>query len=258
MQTGFDAERVQLHCYSPRHDSHSHAYHQVILPLLGTLELETAIGGGTVGERDFAVVAAGHEHGFRGLGDNRFVTLDVPAPEAGAEVPLWRAASRRLFFPIDERLGGLLAFARGCGEGAFAAAGFRAGLGALLLHGLAPESVAPEAGADEPAALARAKAFVRGHFAEPITVEDMAGAARVSVATLHRLFRARGAGSPAKYLSAVRLARARALLAGGRLPIAEIALACGYSEQSALSRALRREHGLSPAACRRRAGRARS
>ena len=47
--------------------------------------------------------------------------------------------------------------------------------------------------------------------------------------------------------------RARAWLAQSALPIAEIALRAGFSEQSALTRAMRKECGQTPVAYRRQA-----
>ena len=97
----------------------------------------------------------------------------------------------------------------------------------------------------------RATAFLQRHYAAPVTTAEIAAAAGVSPATLHRLFTAWHGRSPMRYLGGLRLARAKALLATTRKPVAEIALDCGYSEQSALTRALRREAGVTPAGYRR-------
>jgi AraC-like DNA-binding protein len=53
------------------------------------------------------------------------------------------------------------------------------------------------------------------------------------------------------HVAALRLERAMARLAASDATIAEIALSCGYSDQSALTRALKRRHGVTPAAYRR-------
>lgn len=249
MQTAVDPGALRLQSYTPRRACHAHPSHQIILPLEGALELETALGGGVVRDRRIAVVTAGREHAYRAVDDNRMLTIDVSDADAETGAPLWAAASERLFFPANEQVCGLLAFARGCGGEAFAAAGFRSSLGTLIIHGLT--ALARDAGGFEPEALSRAKAFVEARFAEPIAVGDIADAAHVSTATLYRLFHSWCDRSPAKYLNEVRLARARSLLTGSALPLARIASACGYSEQSALCRAMRRELGMSPGAYRR-------
>lgn len=83
-------------------------------------------------------------------------------------------------------------------------------------------------------------------------VERIAAAVGVSASRVHALFRHAFDMSPLAWLSACRLRCARGHLAGGDLPIASIAQQAGYSEQSALTRALRREWGLTPAEYRRR------
>lgn len=250
MSPALEAKRLCLRSYAPAQESHSHPHHQIVLPLEGRMALETDTAGDALDETKAAVVTAGREHAFRGLGDNRVLILDVPKRAcAGAEL-LWDRASDRPFLLLDERLRGLLDFARLSPSQAFAPEAFRSGLGTLILQGLTQRA----GGSPEPGALVRATAFIHERFAEPIGGREIAAAAGVSEATLRRLFAAWHGRSPARYLGGLRLAKARALLQHSRLPIAQIALDCGYSEQSALTRALRREVGVTPAQLRRRAG----
>jgi len=65
------------------------------------------------------------------------------------------------------------------------------------------------------------------------------------------VFRDATGRSPAAALTEIRLDRAVELLRGTDLPIAEVALAAGYSDQTALTRALRRRRGVTPAGLRR-------
>ncbi len=53
------------------------------------------------------------------------------------------------------------------------------------------------------------------------------------------------------HVGELRLDRALGALASSDQPIAGIAQDCGYSDQSALTRALKRRHGVTPAAYRR-------
>ncbi|MCF7749820.1 AraC family transcriptional regulator [Bacillus subtilis subsp. subtilis] len=82
-------------------------------------------------------------------------------------------------------------------------------------------------------------------------VERIAAQVGVSSSRVHALFRQAFGMSPLAWLSACRLRWARGQLATGDMPIADIAQYAGYSEQSALTRALRREWGLTPADYRR-------
>jgi AraC-like DNA-binding protein len=79
----------------------------------------------------------------------------------------------------------------------------------------------------------------------------MAAAVNVSVSRLHALFREELDTSPKNWLREHRLARVREWLTSTDLPIAELALRAGFSEQSALTRAMRKASGLTPAAYRR-------
>ncbi|TGV30881.1 AraC family transcriptional regulator, partial [Mesorhizobium sp. M8A.F.Ca.ET.142.01.1.1] len=72
-------------------------------------------------------------------------------------------------------------------------------------------------------------------------VARMAGFVGVSESRLHALFQREFGLSPQAWLSACRLRWAKHQLRTSAAPISDIALAAGYSEQSALTRALRRE-----------------
>jgi AraC-like DNA-binding protein len=81
----------------------------------------------------------------------------------------------------------------------------------------------------------------------------MAAHAGVSVSRLHALFRAELDSTPAAWLWGRRLDCVRQWLVGSDRPIAELAFRAGFADQSALTRALRRATGMTPAAYRRRA-----
>jgi transcriptional regulator GlxA family with amidase domain len=68
---------------------------------------------------------------------------------------------------------------------------------------------------------------------------------------LARAFRRYFHVSPSEYVSRCRIWRARDLLVTSRLPLAEIALEVGFSDQSHLTNAFRRETAMTPAAYRR-------
>ncbi len=91
-------------------------------------------------------------------------------------------------------------------------------------------------------------------LAEPLTLEDMAGHAHMSVRTFTRRFRQETGLSPLKWLAQRRLAHARHLLESTTLPVARIARACGFSDPVALRRQFHTYVGLSPAAYRRTHG----
>ena len=91
---------------------------------------------------------------------------------------------------------------------------------------------------------------LRANFAAPVDISDLARRAGVSVSQLERDFVQLLGLPPRRYLIKVRFEAALELLkAGGS--IAEVAHACGYSDQSAFTRRFRAAVGISPSEYRR-------
>lgn len=85
------------------------------------------------------------------------------------------------------------------------------------------------------------------------TTATMASRAGLSVSRLHAVFREELDTTPIAWLSHLRLERVREELRSTRRSIAELAYRNGYADQSALTRAMRRETGLTPGVYRRQA-----
>jgi LacI family transcriptional regulator len=88
--------------------------------------------------------------------------------------------------------------------------------------------------------------FLRAHAGEPIGVKHVARALDVSRRTLDRRFADRLGRTIHEELTAVRMQMARNLLTDGHLPVAQIALACGYTTAASFSRAFRQHTGCWP------------
>lgn len=119
-----------------------------------------------------------------------------------------------------------------------------AALTLLIQRHAAPPPVLHPANSDH-AALHRAQAYLQEHFAENLSLETLARAANLSPFHLCRLFRDQIGLPPHAYLNQVRVNRAKSLLKPG-LPIADVALATGFVDQSHLSRAFKRIVGVAP------------
>ncbi len=99
----------------------------------------------------------------------------------------------------------------------------------------------------ESAAVAGAVALMEAHFADRLTTLDLAAAGRVSRFSLCRAFRSRYGVGPHAWLVGVRLRHARMLLIAG-LAVADVAAACGFCDQSHLTRCFKRHFGVTPGA----------
>ena len=94
-------------------------------------------------------------------------------------------------------------------------------------------------------------AFVHSHFAEPLTVADIARSAAVSPSECLRCFRRTIGRTPAQYLRDCRLRRAAELLSGTDLPVAQVAADCGFDDVSYFTRVFRACRQATPTAYRR-------
>ncbi|AKJ30817.1 AraC family transcriptional regulator [Caldimonas brevitalea] len=98
--------------------------------------------------------------------------------------------------------------------------------------------------------IARALVHIETHLDELLDASTLADHAAMSRHHFHRMFRAYVGCSVAAYVTWRRLQRACALLASGREPVLDIALAVGYESAQALAKALRRELGTTATAVR--------
>lgn len=99
--------------------------------------------------------------------------------------------------------------------------------------------------------LRRVLDYMTAHLEDDVRLKDLADAACLSVFHFIRMFTSTTGLTPHRYLSRLRLERAKTLLSLRTMSIAEIAQACRFSSQSAFSRAFRRATIATPQAYRR-------
>jgi AraC family transcriptional regulator len=100
------------------------------------------------------------------------------------------------------------------------------------------------------AQIAKVRTLVEDRLEHPIGIEDMARCIGLNASNFSRQFKCKTGKTPYQYLIEVRLARARGLLETN-MPIAEIAIATGFSHQEHLTRLFGRHFGIPPGAYRR-------
>lgn len=94
--------------------------------------------------------------------------------------------------------------------------------------------------------VARAVAWIRGHYAEPFRVADLARLSGMSVSAFYRNFQAVTAMSPIQFQKQIRLQQARLLLAAGPGDVTGVGRRVGYDSPSQFSREYRRQFGTPP------------
>ena len=91
-----------------------------------------------------------------------------------------------------------------------------------------------------------AKEYIEAHYARDLSVEEIAGAVGISASLLYRLFREEGS-TPLTYVRSVRLKHAkRLLLECPRMPVAEVARACGFLDAAYFCKVFRDAERMTP------------
>lgn len=99
--------------------------------------------------------------------------------------------------------------------------------------------------------LQRAAGMIRDRFLEDLTVRSIAESVSVHPAHLVRAFRQQFGCTPAEHIRRQRIRRACELMQSTDLPLCEVALSCGFCDQSHFSRLFKRLIGTTPAQYRR-------
>lgn len=98
--------------------------------------------------------------------------------------------------------------------------------------------------------VARTVKFIQAHLDEDLRLDDLAEQAGLSPAQLDRRMKRVFQLTTAQFIRKTRIGTAAELLATTSKPVAEIALACGYGDQTAFTRQFRATVGIPPAAYR--------
>jgi AraC family transcriptional regulator len=98
----------------------------------------------------------------------------------------------------------------------------------------------------------RVREYLSAHLEQDVSLGELAAIVGLSSAHFSRAHKQATGLSPLQSLTAMRLERAKALLADPRLPVIQVALSCGYESPSAFAQVFRRETGMTPTNWRRR------
>ncbi len=227
---------------------HAHPFHQVVLPVIGGMKARVGEAAGAIRACKGALIAGGTPHEGYVSGDNRFVVVDVPRAHYLPESVVARASAAP-FFDIDEALDHLARYVACQASGGSLGERFVHHASALLAEWIGRTFTDRTAGTTP---ILRALAIIEARYAEPLSVGALAREAGMGVSRFYEAFRRQTGVTPADKLAATRLDRAEDLLRETRLSIAKIALAVGFSDQTALTRSFRRRRGTTPAALRAR------
>lgn len=89
--------------------------------------------------------------------------------------------------------------------------------------------------------------WLRAHYREPVSIQELADRAAMSVSAFHRRFKAVTALSPLQFQKRIRLLQARMLLVSGAGNATSVAFEVGYESATQFSREYTRFFGAPPA-----------
>ncbi len=234
---------LDLRSYSRETHSHQHDFHQLVLPVQGRLDMRVGQQEAAVSVEQAAVVAAGEAHGFAAPDTNRFVVADIPdalAPEL-ARLPA--------FITLDPTLTQYVSFlhqhlqqSQQSQEEEQSRSSERQML--LLLIQLLQERFGDNLRLDR--RIATARSYLDAHYAESVSMPQLATIASLSPRQLSELFRRELGMTPQQYLIEKRMQQAWQLLESTELPIQQVADRVGYSSLAAFSDRFRKHFGRAP------------
>jgi AraC-like DNA-binding protein len=237
------AVSVDLRSYRDETPNERHVFVQIVLPVTGQLEIDVcglqeklSASKGVIVHRDTA-----HTQTSDVL--NRSLVVDIEEQSVPAQI-LDRFASTP-FIDLNTRTTKLTRYMHDLIQSGEQDAKASLAWAPILLSSLVDENP------DIVSRLTALKALVEINPFMPWRLERMADQADISVSRLHAVFREHFDKSPHLWLCDLRMKTICRLLTGSNLPIAQIADRAGFSDQTALTRAMKKTMGTTPAAYRR-------
>ena len=223
---------------------HAHAHVQVVLPISGALEIEVAGKGAQLNAGLSAFIAPGEKHTQAGLSENCSLVLDVD--RAGFSDRVLDDLGTRRFFLMPPAVRHLVEFTALQPVDAVTDAAMSTALAKLLVNGLEGLRQTPD----------RLRALWEAVQRDPAADWDVTRLARhlaVSRTKLYRELAEEDGATPGRFIAKARVEAAQRAIETGTKSLADVAISSGFSDQAALTRAMRREAGCTPGEWRRRA-----
>ncbi|NQZ22227.1 MAG: helix-turn-helix transcriptional regulator [Colwellia sp.] len=217
---------IDINCCDLESPSHSHDFHQLILPISGDLQLEIAGQQAKVNNDVIGYVSASNKHTFVAEQENRFILANVPLA--------WRETLRELppFLPLTPTIKSYIFFISCQLQDSAVSALNQEQILAMLLD-LISTPLSTSEQIDKRILLA--KTFLDDHVATSVSLDQVAVAAHLSVRQLSQLFKEQLGFTPLNYLREQRMKKALTLLTHSTLSITTIAESVGYRNLSAFS-----------------------
>lgn len=234
---------VDLRSYRSETPSERHAFVQIVLPVAGHVEIDVCGLQNRLSPTKGVLVHRKISHTQMSTVANRSLIVDLDEQTVSAQI-LDRFSSNP-FIELSARTNKLTRYMHDMMREGEQDAKAGQAWAPILIGSLMDENP------DVISRVSVLKTLVEIDPFMPWSLERMANQAEISSSRLHAIFREQFDETPHLWLSDIRMKKICALLTDISLPIAQVADRAGFSDQTALTRAMKKAIGITPAAYRR-------
>jgi len=229
------SDSLSLRAYSPAVCSHEHNFHQIVLPLLGVIEINVNGMDGVVGVGQAVIIQKGLEHSFYAQERSRFLVADLE------KLPVNAHRYNSPFASISNSLQTYCHFVDVQLQRKIDTE-LEKSMVTLFKNLLTAQEFVPKIDNR----ISRVIAYIEENLGKECLIEELSSIANLSSSHFKTEFKRQTGRSSSEYLMVQRMEKARALLSHTDLPIQLIAQQVGYTSQSAFSRRFSTYFGQSP------------
>jgi len=233
-------ESLTIRAYQPAIATHSHHFHQIVVPLRGVIEISLNEFHGPVAVGHCVIIQKNVAHSFKAKRQARFLVADLhKLPESARSVDCPFAAVSNAFKSFC-----LFADIQLSSQTNEALEDYMID---VFKHLLSIQDFLPNIDRR----ITRALEHIESDLSMNHTLDNLASISSLSISQFKVLFARHTGKSLSQYLLMLRMETARALLANTDMPINLVAEKTGYLNQSAFTRRFQIYHGISPSGYKR-------
>lgn len=216
---------------------HSHSHAQLLLPLQGSIYIETNASKHFINENYLGFLPPECQHAYKGESGNEFLVLNIPESMVPKEdMENLHGASRLTFDERWKAIRYLIMSETGCNKSSAALNKLFYYFYNYITENTLPDSIK----------------YINEHYPEDISIKILADIEHYNESYYCEWFKRRTELSPMEYIKKLRMEKAKELLAGTDYSVLQIAEQVGYSFNSSFSRIFKEAEGISPAHFRRK------
>lgn len=224
-----------IRSYTKTMCSHVHSYHQLVLPLRGSIDIKVGQFSGLVGFGDCVLIKAGQQHDFRAHEDASFIVVDTHS------IPENIHKAHTETFSINQALLAYIQYIE-TQLNDETTTQTQAKIFELFYHLLSEHALSNH----YDKRITRVVDIITRNLARSFENNELAKHACLSTSQFKKLFKENLGITPQRYITSLRMAKAKALLTHTDTPINIIATRVGYQSASAFSRQFKAFFGYSP------------